>query len=536
MSRRTVLISAGVLFCLYVLFSFGNNTRGFLGTDTGGKVATLRAMDAHGTTDPDVGYWAERWDPDGSLHPLYYTSHIGSRWVNVTTLPAVYAALPLYRAFGYRGALVVPMLGAVACALAAAALARRLGARDGGRLAFWLVGLASPVTIYALDFWEHTVGLALMAWGVVVLVDLAQRKKVAWFGVAAGLLFGGAATMRTEALAFGAVATAVVCVGLARRNLPLAVAVGALVAIGTSVPLFANDALERSVLGTSLRAGRAQGTVAIVGSVIGDSRVKEAAITSVGINGEGDARSLFIGAAVVAAIVAATLRRDWRLLALAGALYAARGAQGLGFVPGFLMAAPIGLVGLTLGWRRGPPAALTLLIGFVALPLVWAVQFTGGAGPQWGGRYVLLSGFVLAVVGVVVLADLPAVLRQCMIGLAVGVTVFGGVWMHQRTHDIAVSAARLEALPEPILVSRIAHLVREGGAVHDLRRWLTAPSSRDLEDVARIADATHADRIAVVGLDGQAQPARIGSLVRQPSFTRLRLLHGVAIQVWVYAR
>ena len=56
------------------------------------------------------------------------------KWVNVTTVPVLYLAEPLYRAGGYRLALVLPMLGSVAAALAAYALAQRLGAR--GWLAF----------------------------------------------------------------------------------------------------------------------------------------------------------------------------------------------------------------------------------------------------------------------------------------------------------------------------------------------------------------------------------------------------------------
>ena len=38
--------------------------KGYLGTDTGGKVATLEVMAHHGGgLDPDLGYWAARWDP-----------------------------------------------------------------------------------------------------------------------------------------------------------------------------------------------------------------------------------------------------------------------------------------------------------------------------------------------------------------------------------------------------------------------------------------------------------------------------------------
>ena len=37
-----------------------NDPRGTLGTDTGGKLATLHVMDRGGELDPDVGYWARR--------------------------------------------------------------------------------------------------------------------------------------------------------------------------------------------------------------------------------------------------------------------------------------------------------------------------------------------------------------------------------------------------------------------------------------------------------------------------------------------
>ncbi|MER3452385.1 MAG: hypothetical protein C4344_01415, partial [Acidimicrobiia bacterium] len=152
------------MLALYIMLSFANDPGGYLGTDTGGKVATLRAMVRHRGLDPDVGYWAQRWDPSGSLHPLYYTTHIGHRWVNVTTLPAVYAAYPLFKVGGYRAALLIPMLGSVLAAFAARALARGLGADERTAWwAFWLAGVGSPLAIYALDFWEHSIGVALVA-------------------------------------------------------------------------------------------------------------------------------------------------------------------------------------------------------------------------------------------------------------------------------------------------------------------------------------------------------------------------------------
>ena len=56
------------LLVVYVALSFAMDTNGFLGTDTGGKVATVKLMSERGDFDPDVGYWAAQWDPDARVH------------------------------------------------------------------------------------------------------------------------------------------------------------------------------------------------------------------------------------------------------------------------------------------------------------------------------------------------------------------------------------------------------------------------------------------------------------------------------------
>ncbi len=68
--------------------------------------------------------------------------------------------------------------------------------------------------------------------------------------------------------------------------------------------------------------------------------------------------------------------------------------HGLGFVPGLLIASPFAAVGLALGWRSD--VRVITVMAVVALPLVWFFQYSGGAGPQWGARYTLLSGALLA--------------------------------------------------------------------------------------------------------------------------------------------
>src|SRR5205823_3246135 len=159
------LAACALVLAVFVGLSFVNDSRGFLGTDTGAKVATLKVMRQHAGLDPDVGYWAAAHDPTGRLHPLYDTVRVGHRWIAVTTLPVLYLGHPLYDLGGYRLALLLPMLGTMAAALASRALARRLGADERlGWVAFFVVALGSPLALYALDFWEHSIGVALMGW------------------------------------------------------------------------------------------------------------------------------------------------------------------------------------------------------------------------------------------------------------------------------------------------------------------------------------------------------------------------------------
>ncbi|RMH75396.1 MAG: hypothetical protein D6683_11405, partial [Actinomyces sp.] len=255
-----VLVLFGILFALAQL----PDPAGYLGTDSGAKGAALEAMQRNGGFDPDLGYWAAAADPDARFHPFRGTVVTDDgRYVDVPTLPLLLVAEPLYAAGGMRLALAVPVAGAVAAAAAVAALAARLApasaAAGARRRAFWITGLGSPVTVYALDPWEHTWGVALMVAGVVLVLD-ARRPEVPVparlvRAAGAGLAFGVAATLRQEALVYGLVAGCVLLAALVRsgRRRVLAAA-GAVMAGTTLLVLVANAALEEAVLGSLVRA------------------------------------------------------------------------------------------------------------------------------------------------------------------------------------------------------------------------------------------------------------------------------------------
>ena len=399
------------------------------------------------------------------------------------------------------------MAAAVACAFVARALARRLGGGEGW-LAFWVVGLASPITIYALDLWEHTLGVACIGAGVLLLYDSIETRPTWWRGGLAGLAFGVAFSMRTEALVYTATSVAIAVVVLwSRRGLVAALRTGAASVAGFAVAFVANLGLEAVLIGQSSRSGRA----AIAGGGLLSqplNRLRESAITTLSPFPSNDPGFLVAAAVLAVALIVwahegtspKTKLRAQLAAGLAAAVYLYRLSFGPGFWPGLLATTPFVAVALALGWRRANDR-LVLLFALVPLPLVLASQFLGGALPQWAGRYLLVTGFLLAVVGLARAGDLVAWVRIGFVVASVVVTVVGVLWMSQRTHDIAATGRLLADRPEAVLISPDGFPPREFAATYAGSRWLSVSDLDLLPRAVEVVRESDADSFAIVAVD-----------------------------------
>lgn len=500
-----------LLVLLYIALAASGDTRASSGSDAGGKVATVRVMAETGSSDPDVGYWAEQADPDGRLHPLTKTQLLGDRWVQVTTLPMVLLVVPLWQIGGPAALLALPMAGAVAAALCARAIARRLGASTGWP-AFWLIGAASPVGFYALDFWEHApaVGLALVAIAIVVRDRLRPAPAVL-----AGLAGGFATALRPEVGIYLVVlALASLLIAERRSVLRRQTSGAALVVVVAGATLVANQVLERAVLGGGVQTTRVGAQVGGAGGDLTD-RAQDAAVTSVGVLADSQPRALAIGALLVLGLLtlAGSLRAsDGRRALLGGGLvgmgYALRALIGVGFVPGSLPAAPLGVVALHR--QHDARARVLLVVALASLPLVWLLQWTGDLVAQWGGRYTILTGALLVILGTVELErrGWRTAGARVFVGIAVVVAAFGFLWHAQRTSEMSATIAAIEATPdEVVIVSTRAHLGREAGAWYGDHRWLTAATSVDLELAADVLAELDVRRFDLIVDDGEDGPS-----------------------------
>ncbi|MET0903344.1 MAG: hypothetical protein ABWZ52_08895 [Acidimicrobiales bacterium] len=498
------VFAAAALLLVYAALSLLTNPGGYLGTDTGAKIATLDVMAERGTARPGLGYWAEDYDPEGVLHPIYDSRPVDGDWVHVTTLPMLEAGLPLYALGGYRLALLLPMLGAVGAAFGARALATRDSGERAGWVAFYTVGLLSPMVLYALDFWEHAPGVACIVGATALLAGIVDGDRVLARALGAGALLGLAATMRTESFTYALVAVGLCsAITLAtHRSLRRSIMIGLLCIAGFAVPWLGNQLLE-SQLGGNSRAGRVGGAAGRGASRVTE-RLQEAVITLLSTRST-DVATVLVGGGLFALLVAAAVlasrhRRNHLvipLLGLAALLQVATLAGGLGFIPGMVAAAPIVVVAvLTPGPTVG--ARYTLAVALIALPLVWAFQLLGGAGPQWAGRYALTSCILLVALGAAQLTRATRALRLGLFTLSALVTISGVAWLSYRSHEVDSFFERLVDRPEDVVISRNGFFLREGGAAYSDRLWLTAVSDQQLEHAVEVVAESGHSTFAVI--------------------------------------
>jgi hypothetical protein len=150
-------------------------------------------------------------------------------------------------------------------------------------------------------------------------------------------------------------------------------------------------------------------------------------------------------------------------------------------------------------------------MALASLPVVWVFQYSGGAVPQWGGRYVLTSGLVLAAVGVGASRLIDRWMQFLLVGLSAAVAVFGLVWMSYRTHEIGRAAATVGAIDVPV-VSIQDFWLRELGSRYDQgSRWLSLTGAGQIPDGMAILDQAGEDTFVLLWIpDGSdATPPEI---------------------------
>jgi len=286
---------------------------------------------------------------------------------------------------------------------------------------------------------------------------------------------------------------------------------GALTVGGFAVPWSANVALEAAV-GAPARATRASGTAAGFGSDL-SLRAEEALQTSIGLNSGELAESVLLGLVVVL-VLGAALRAEARgdlgfarvCLGAAACVYLFGALGGLGFISGLFLAFPIAVAGACYGLQQ-EGTRVAVAIALAALPIVYLVQYTGGAAPQWGGRYTLASAILLGVAGLVALGGHRPTAARGLVALSLGVTCLGLAWLNVRARGVDEFFDDVIAEAEPVVISRNAFLIREGGAAVVGRRWLSVADEPSFSASVAVAAQVGERRFSVLEWGADAPPA-----------------------------
>lgn len=514
--RGTVVFAIGLLVVAYVLVAWYLTVPGtFWSVDSSVRFVQLESLRRQGYRTLAVIYPAEDLDAEHRFYPSTLAYRKGGRTYLSIPWQFPMLAAPFYGVFGWPGLLVLPVVGALASSWLTG-----VGAREDGQVpasaAVLLVGLASPLLVYAGVFWDHTISAALAAGAVALLVlDLQEASnRRAWW---AGVLLGAGPWFRNEGYLFAVATLAGVWAGERRSAiLPLLRGMSTLL-----LPLWVyNLWWSGHPLGYK---GRAALESTMAPGLLGylQNRVLVAYDTLLSVEhytraSQPERLAEAAGLAAQVVLGRALLRQG---LERGSAGYVAAGGVALAGVAVVINVLRLPVMGLipsapfvVLAWLRGIPDARSRLLGTVAV--VYLVVLVAGAGYvgglQWGPRYLLPTLPVLAMLCSRTLGgawtDHPH-LRGVLRGVLV-LLVASGLWLQTlglrfiRGSLEAVQAVEgaLRSAPYEVLATGFEPLFRLTGHLYFEKKLMAVDSQQELRELvlalarAKVAGWTYVPR------------------------------------------
>ena len=264
------LLTAVLLLGILSVYLLGAHrlasTRSVWSPDSGARLIQVQSVADH-WSEWSIPYPAEALDPAHENSPLLFFEyrHEGRSYIVYSFLFALISAVFL-GAFGFLGLALTPILGGLGTSLAVFGLSRQLRFRFP-LAPMVLVALATPVALYSMVFWEHslTTGLAAVALYFAVRAVSAGRSAF-WFaaGATAGcsIWFHEVLVPYPFALALGAI-----WVHRRKAARPLIALLGGVALL--LLPLaFLNNAIYGTPLGPHLVTVRLGSTAAALGYLL----------------------------------------------------------------------------------------------------------------------------------------------------------------------------------------------------------------------------------------------------------------------------
>jgi hypothetical protein len=198
--RGLGFLCAGLVVALALYAAIGihlSSLRAFWSSDMGPRWAMIQSW-THGGNLIYPPYRNADVDPSGQFHPLglLTSTHLDDGYILrlsrgfCTHFPPLFALLSgiVYRIAGYYGLTALPCLAGVLTLWITCLIAGGLGLRSR-LLILPVLGLATPLLIYAGLFWDHAIHMMICAAAALMLLDALQTGRIR-YGMAAGALLG----------------------------------------------------------------------------------------------------------------------------------------------------------------------------------------------------------------------------------------------------------------------------------------------------------------------------------------------------------
>ena len=509
-----------VLVVQTVLFARSAAIHGFATGDGSVKLWQVQGILRTGDLNAPLDYPGAIYDPDHQYAPFVepWAFWKDGKFYSEYTSPFIWASVPLYAVLGHAGLMILPWLSGMLLVVMAAWLAWRVRPDRSAALVPLIVGLASPLTVYSLEFWEHTPGTALAVVALVAIVKALASRRRSWWLMASGAAIGLGLTMRAELYVYPiAIVTGLLFI---RSALPLIrsilwLAIGGLITAG---PWW----LYQFITWGSPFGPRLQQNVAVLGGTEMFTRLGDTTGRNWAMLWPADGSPILVIltlALLVVALVSLVLHRRLRwmadlafwagvaIVATMAALQAWQLAQGqrpddllttFPIVLLLILPAP-GRASVPASSSQQPHGAAsqpTSIVRFLTVvPLAFAIlvilasPFHGGV--QWGPRFLLPIIPPLAVVLVDRLAGLWSTIRRsARAGLAAAVIALiaagsYSTWLGVKFMQEAQVASEfmtdvIRQSPEKIVVSDVWFLPQGAPYVFGDKIWLMAEDEKKM--------------------------------------------------------
>ena len=197
---RWPLAGLALVALAYVVWVLSLPEDTFWAGDMGVKLLQVEGLTRSSFRSLALDYPGEHVDPEGAYFPItrLFAARVHGRWYAV--FPPLFAILtaPLYLAFGNVGLYVLPAASAVAVLYLSLLLARHAALGPHEVYLPVAIGLGSPLFLYAVVFWEHSLATMLCLAAFALMLRPAGSKLFRVVSVLVGVLMGVASAMRPE--------------------------------------------------------------------------------------------------------------------------------------------------------------------------------------------------------------------------------------------------------------------------------------------------------------------------------------------------